>query len=520
MPLAAGVRVGPFEIEARLDLPGLGEVYRAHDHEHDRQVAIQVIRADFGRDPDLRARFERDIGAAASYSYPGVVEIYDVGIDGGAAYVVSEPLIGQTLRARLDRRGLSVRDAVRCAAVIGRARLALWRRGIGHPGVSADRVFLAADGRVLLLGGGLQGVASSVPSAQRRWARPVMAGALVLIAFGVLLSLLFSRDSRSSSPASADLSPVPAASAPPVVEEAVPAGSPASPVVLETAAPPVPSAREPETVRGTVELPPLPVALPVPPPPPAAADRPPAPRPSSRPAIAPGAESGRAIPRRALPADGREPAALVTEAGVRSTEFDLDGAFDLLTAAAARGDADANVAALYIGGILAARQSFLHGGSAESLTPVHDAITALAEISRGRPGGAEIARLMLHAAAAAAQSEREEMRLYIETATQMELLQQAAGFEGAPLVSAAELAGELWLQVHHYDEAQRAFTEAAARRGANLRILAGLARATRRLGDAAAACSAYRTLAEAWNRRPALPVEIAEARAYLGGCAQ
>jgi hypothetical protein len=218
-------------------------------------------------------------------------------------------------------------------------------------------------------------------------------------------------------------------------------------------------------------------------------------------------------------ADGRTATSLMTEASVRATEFDLAGAFELARAAATRGDAGAQIAALYLRGLIDAREAFRDGGPADTLAPVREAIASLQAIAKGRPGSAEIARLMLHAAAAAAQSERDEMSLYLETAVEMEMLQRTAGLTGAPLVSAAETAGDLWLQVHRYDDARRTYTEAADRVGSTLRILSGLARTARRLNDAPAACAAYRRLLDAWGGRPGLPVEIAEARAYVGGCA-
>jgi hypothetical protein len=208
----------------------------------------------------------------------------------------------------------------------------------------------------------------------------------------------------------------------------------------------------------------------------------------------------------------------MTEAAVHATEFDLEGALLLLDVAAGRGDASARTAALYVRGLIGAREAFREGGDPAALAPVHESLMALMEISRGRPGTAEIARLVLQAAAAAAQSERDEMRLYIESAIQMESLQLAAGQGGAPIVSASELAGDVWLQVYRYEDARRAYTEAAERVGFTLRILSGLARTARRLNDMPAACTAYRRLADVWGARPGLPIEIAEARAYLGGC--
>jgi hypothetical protein len=147
--------------------------------------------------------------------------------------------------------------------------------------------------------------------------------------------------------------------------------------------------------------------------------------------------------------------------------------------------------------------------------PVRQAIAWLEIVANGRPGSAEIARLMLQAAAAAAQSERDEMRLYLDTAIRMETLQRAAGLAGAPVIAAAETAGDLWLQVHRYDEARRAYDDASERVGSSLRILAGRARAARGLNDQTAACAGFRALLDAWAKRPAMPVEIVEAREYV-----
>jgi hypothetical protein len=211
-------------------------------------------------------------------------------------------------------------------------------------------------------------------------------------------------------------------------------------------------------------------------------------------------------------------ASLVAQASVRASEFDLEGALPLLQAAGERGDAEAHVAALYIRGLIAARAAFGEGGADESLKPVRTAIAALGGIAKGRPGPAEIARLALQAAAAAAQSEREEMRLYLESATRMEALQRVAGQGGAPLVSAAEVAGDLWLQVSRFAEADRAYAAARERVGPTLRVLSGFARVARRVNDIPAACAAYQRLLDAWSARTGTPVEIAEAQTFLNGC--
>ena len=214
-------------------------------------------------------------------------------------------------------------------------------------------------------------------------------------------------------------------------------------------------------------------------------------------------------------ADGRDARSLIAEAIVRAAEFDLPGAMELLRVTAARGDAGSEVGLVYLRGLVDAREAFEDGGTVAALTPVYGAIEALATLSQGRRGSAEIARLVLQAAAAAAQSERDEMRLYLDTAMQMELIQSAAGLPGAPLVSATEIAGDLWLQVDRYEDARQMYDDAADRVGPSLRNMVGSARASGRLKDVLAACISYGGLLETWGSRPGAPSEIAEAQTYI-----
>ena len=218
------------------------------------------------------------------------------------------------------------------------------------------------------------------------------------------------------------------------------------------------------------------------------------------------------------PACGTEATALLERASVRAAEFDLDGASKQLeTDVAGRCEA-AQVALVYLRGLIAAREAFRQGGPPELLEPVRQSITWLDSIAKGRSGPAAIARLVLQAASAAAQSERDEMGLYLDSAIQMESLLYAAGQPGAPLVSAAEAAGELWLQLHGYEAARRAFGQAAAQKGSTMRVLAGLGRSAERLADMPAACATFRQLIQAWGSRPAQPTPISEARTYVAGC--
>jgi hypothetical protein len=168
------------------------------------------------------------------------------------------------------------------------------------------------------------------------------------------------------------------------------------------------------------------------------------------------------------------------EAAARVQAFDLAGAVERLREPAVSGCDDVEVAAVYLGGLSAALEAYKQGGSEESLVAVREAIGELEKRSGQRPGSPEVARLVLVAAAAAAQSEREEMGAFLTHAIAMESLQFAAGQPGAPVISAHEVAGELWLQVHRFDDARAAFERAVEQVGTTPRITAGLARASAR----------------------------------------
>jgi hypothetical protein len=202
-------------------------------------------------------------------------------------------------------------------------------------------------------------------------------------------------------------------------------------------------------------------------------------------------------------------------AAARADAFDPGQAAAMFAAAASSGCGDADVTAHYLRGLIAARAAYAQGGSPESLEPVRQAVAMLDRLDQGLPGSAEIARFVLMAAAAAAQSERDEMALLIDHAMQLELVQFAAAQPGAPVLTAHGVAGDLWLQVHRYQEAQGAYVLAAERVGRTPGVMLGLARSASRLKDLAAACREYRALLGWWGTRGDDPAEIREARTFL-----
>ena len=206
---------------------------------------------------------------------------------------------------------------------------------------------------------------------------------------------------------------------------------------------------------------------------------------------------------------------LVAEATERVDTFDLPAAAEALEQALSDGCEQARVPSLYVRGLVDARVAAVEGGSAAALVPVFEATAALGAVSQGLPGPAEIARLVLLAAVAAAEDERETMAIFLQAAADMAALQRAAGQPGAPSVSAFEAAGDLWYQMQGYEDAREAFTRGAVVVGRTPRVVAGLVRTAIRLGDGAAACLEIRALLTFWGDRAGAPPAVAEARAYL-----
>ena len=87
--LAAGSRLGLYEIVAPLGAGGMGEVYRARDTKLDRNVAIKVLPAALAGDPTALARFEREAKAVAALSHPNILAIHDFGTDGATVYAAN-----------------------------------------------------------------------------------------------------------------------------------------------------------------------------------------------------------------------------------------------------------------------------------------------------------------------------------------------------------------------------------------------------------------------------------------------
>src|SRR5213592_2675473 len=154
MTLAAGTRLGPYEILAPLGAGGMGEVYRARDTRLSRDVALKVLPTAMANDAERMARFQREAQTLASLNHPNIASIYGLEESGGVRALVMELVEGPTLaeriatRARGDSAGAGLAPAAR-------ALEAAHERGIIHRDLKPANIKVTDGGTVKVLDFGL-----------------------------------------------------------------------------------------------------------------------------------------------------------------------------------------------------------------------------------------------------------------------------------------------------------------------------------------------------------------------------
>lgn len=151
MTLAAGSKLGRYEIRSKIGEGGMGEVYLARDTQLGRDVAVKVLPSAYSIDKDRLHRFEQEACAASALNHPSIIVIYDIGTHDGAPYIVSELLEGETLRSRIGGTALNQRRAVDYALRIAQGLAAAHEKGIVHRDLKPENIFITKDGRIKIL---------------------------------------------------------------------------------------------------------------------------------------------------------------------------------------------------------------------------------------------------------------------------------------------------------------------------------------------------------------------------------
>src|SRR5580698_6858384 len=149
MSLAAGDKLGPYEIVAPIGAGGMGEVYKARDTRLDRIVAIKVSNTEFSE------RFEREARAVAALNHSNICQLYDVGPN----FLVMEYVEGAPLKGPLP-----LEQALKYAAQICDALDAAHKKGITHRDLKPANILITKAG-VKLLDFGLAKLSTATRSA-------------------------------------------------------------------------------------------------------------------------------------------------------------------------------------------------------------------------------------------------------------------------------------------------------------------------------------------------------------------
>ncbi|HVY60755.1 MAG TPA: protein kinase, partial [Planctomycetota bacterium] len=154
--LAAGARLGAFEIVEVLGRGGMGIVYRAREEALAREVALKVVSDALCRDAAFVDRFRREARAAAALSHPNITTIYAIGEDRGVHFYSMELVRGRNLIEVLDARGpLPATEAAQLARQAAEGLREAAARRIIHRDVKPSNLLLSESGRVKITDFGL-----------------------------------------------------------------------------------------------------------------------------------------------------------------------------------------------------------------------------------------------------------------------------------------------------------------------------------------------------------------------------
>ena len=155
------VKVGRYRVEGKIGAGGMGVVYRAHDPELARDVALKLMNtaafADEAEASRARGRLVREARAMAKLAHPNVIHVYDVGAVDDGVFIAMELVDGDPLSKWIERERPSWRDTLRCYLDAGEGLAAAHEAGIVHRDFKPENVLLGSDGRVRVGDFGLAG---------------------------------------------------------------------------------------------------------------------------------------------------------------------------------------------------------------------------------------------------------------------------------------------------------------------------------------------------------------------------
>ena len=140
---------GRYEIEGIVGVGGMAVVYKAHDNQENRTVAVKILKEEFVSNQEFIRRFKNESKAIAMLSHPNIVKVHDVSFGDLIQYIVMEYIEGITLKEYIERQGsLRLKDAVHFTIQILRALQHAHDKGIVHRDIKPQNIMVLPDGTI------------------------------------------------------------------------------------------------------------------------------------------------------------------------------------------------------------------------------------------------------------------------------------------------------------------------------------------------------------------------------------
>ncbi|HEV7474538.1 MAG TPA: protein kinase [Pyrinomonadaceae bacterium] len=155
MPLAAGAKLGRYEIVSQLGVGGMGEVYLAKDTKLDRHVALKILPAELAVSRERMTRFIQEAKAAAALNHPNVAHVYEIGEHDGLNFIAMEFVEGKTLREKIHYEGTELKKLIKYLQQVAGGLAKAHAAGIVHRDLKPDNIMITRDGYAKILDFGL-----------------------------------------------------------------------------------------------------------------------------------------------------------------------------------------------------------------------------------------------------------------------------------------------------------------------------------------------------------------------------